>query len=72
MGKSLYEKDELIVASREYAQYANDKSGYINLMKLFEHQNQMFIDSDHYTDKGHEMIANKVYEAIQRVIHDLR
>lgn len=68
--KSLYEKEMYAVGSREFSELADDESEYINLMRIFEHQDEMFFDTCHYTDKGHEVIANKVYELIKPVIVD--
>lgn len=66
--KSLYEVEEHIVGAQDFAQLANDESDYINLMRLFEQRDEMYFDGCHYTDKAHEVIANKVYEAIMSVI----
>lgn len=66
--KSLYEKEMYAVGSREFSELADDESEYINLMRIFEHQDEMFFDTCHYTDKGHEVIANKVYEVTKSVI----
>ena len=40
-------------------------------MRLFEHKDEMYIDSCHYTDRAQEIIADKVYEAIIPLIETL-
>lgn len=62
--KSLYELEEHIVGAQSFVQAEDDEHGYINLMKIFEHQEEMFFDMAHYTDKAHEIIANIIYENI--------
>ena len=54
-----------------FSQLANDEEGYINLMRLFEHQDEMFFDLCHYTEKGHKIIADIVYETIKPTIMEL-
>lgn len=63
--KSLYEQEDAIVGAKEFAQSAVEEGGgYINLMRLFEHQDNMYFDVCHYTNKAHEMLAEIVYEKI--------
>lgn len=62
--KSLYEQERRINGAREFAQLANDQEGYINLMRLFEHHDEMYFDICHYTDKAHAIIAERVYDSI--------
>ncbi len=69
--KSVYESEVHIAGSINFAQSAGDENGYINLMNLFEHHNEMFFDTCHYTDKAHKIIANKVYDTITPVIQSL-
>lgn len=52
-------------------QSVNDENNYINLLQLFEHQEEMSFDACHYTDKAHEIIADKVYEMLIPVIQKL-
>ena len=63
--KSLYEQEDTMVGAREFAQSAtNVEAGYINLMRLFEHQDNMYFDVCHYTNKAQEKLAEMVYEKI--------
>lgn len=66
--KSLYELEEHMVGAEEFAQFACDGEGYINLMHLFNQQDEMYFDVCHYTDKAHEVIADIVYKEIQSEI----
>lgn len=69
--KSLYEFDSRIIGARSFIQMNDDKSEYINLMKLFEHQDGMYMDMAHYTDTAHEIIANRVLEEIIPIIGEI-
>lgn len=69
--KTLYEMDDRSEGARLFSQLANDEEGYINFMRLFEHQDEMFFDLCHYTEKGHEIIADIVYETIKPTIMEL-
>ncbi len=62
--KSVFEGERTIIGKSGFACYVNDKDGYVNLMRLFEHQEGMYMDACHYTDKANQIIANKVYEVI--------
>ncbi len=66
--KSLYEREVHRDADKDFAEYVNDESDYINLVHLFEQRDEMFLDVCHYTDKGHEAIANVVYDTIMPAI----
>lgn len=70
--KSLYEFDNRIVAARDFAQRAVTEYKCINLMNMFEHQDDMFIDAVHYTDKAHQKIANKVYDIIEPILLEIQ
>lgn len=52
-------------------QSVDDGNDYVNLLQLFEHQEEMSFDACHYTDKAHEIIADKVYETLMPVIQAL-
>ena len=69
--KSLYEMDTRIVGAKDFSNCANNDDGYFNLMRLFEHKDDMFFDICHYTDRGHKIIADKVYEIIKPTIMEL-
>lgn len=69
--KSLYEQERRIDGAKDFAQLANDKDIYVNLMNLFEHQDEMYFDICHYTNKAHEIIADKVYEVILPTLLEL-
>lgn len=62
--KSLYESETHIEGAKDFSQLAGNSPDYTNLMQLFEHQDDMFFDICHYTDKAHKIIADKVYETI--------
>lgn len=70
--KTVYERDRDCVGARDFEQSSCDGDDYINIMKLFEGRNEMYFDRAHYTDKGHEMIASKVYETIISTIQALK
>ncbi len=70
--KSLYEREVHRHAYKDFAEYVNDESDYINLMDLFNQKDEMFLDVCHYTDKGHEAIANAVYNTIMPTIQILK
>lgn len=69
--KTVYEMDGRNVGAKEFSQWASDEDGYVNLLRLFENQDEMFFDLCHYTEKGHEVIADKVYETIKPTIMEL-
>lgn len=66
--KSLYEMEEFIDGVGDFIQSSVEGNDYINLMHIFEHQNDMYFDVCHYTNKAHEIIAEKVYEMIMPII----
>lgn len=69
--KTVYEMDGRSEGAKEFSEKANNEEGYVNLLRLFEHQDEMFFDLCHYTEKGHEVIADKVYETIKPAIAEL-
>lgn len=72
--KSLYEQEESILGSEDFVEHLSsdkDDSNYINLLNLFEHQNDMFHDICHYTDRANEIIADNVYDVIFPIIGKL-
>lgn len=69
--KSLYEFDNRIIGAKSFIQMNNNEGDYINLMRLFEHQDGMYLDMAHYTDTAHEVIAGKVFEEIMPVIQGM-
>lgn len=66
--KSLYEKESSIEGAKEFKNSASSNEDYINLINLFDHQDEMYFDVCHYTGKAHETIANKIFETILPVI----
>lgn len=64
--KSLYEQEETMTGAMEFAKSVTNRKGeeYIDLMRLFEHQDNMYLDVCHYTNKAHEILAEIVYETI--------
>lgn len=70
--KSLYESERHIIGAKSFSEFANDESGYINLMRLFEHKEGMYLDMCHYTDKAQNIIAEKVYDIIVHKIRKLK
>ena len=69
--KALYEDDGDIEGGSDFRQFSGVENGYINFMQLFEHQNEMYFDICHYTQKGHTILADKVYEVIMPEIQNL-
>ena len=45
---------------------------YINLMRLFEHRDEMYFDVCHYTDKAHEILADQVLKTIMQEVKKLK
>lgn len=70
--KSLYEQERRIVGAEEFKQLANNEEGYINLMHLFDHQEDMYIDFCHHSDKGHTVITDMVIKEIMPVLLTLK
>lgn len=66
--KSLFEDERRLKGSSEFARFVNEADGYINLMRLFEHLDEMYIDEVHYSSSGHEAIAREVYDTIMPAI----
>lgn len=68
--KSLYEREAAAEGAKEFKNSAcnSNSEDYINLMSLFEHQDGMYLDACHYTDKAHEILATKIYESIMPII----
>lgn len=62
--KSLFEEEGRLVEDNKAINSAPYNYEYINLMRLFEHQEEMYIDATHYSDKGHEAIAEEVFKTI--------
>lgn len=69
--KSTYEIEEHILGAKDFVQFASNEGEYINLMHIFEHQNEMYFDMCHYTDRANEIIADKVYETILPTIRSV-
>ncbi len=69
--KSRYELEGHAEASRDFMEHAKSCDDYRNLMQLFEHQDEMYIDMVHYTDLAHEAIADKVYETVMPAIQNM-
>lgn len=69
--KSVYEVEHALIGAADYSKYACSNDEYINLMSLFAHQKERYVDHAHYTDQAHEIIADKVYEAIAPVIQKI-
>ena len=69
--KSLYEQEGHIKGVKEFAGFVNNEDDYVNLMRIFEHQDEMYFDICHYTEKAHDVIADKVWEVIKPVIQNL-
>lgn len=70
--KSLYEQEEHKEGAKEFAGNAESGRGYINMLRLFERQHEMFFDACHYTDKAHEILADKIQEIIMPAIQRLQ
>ena len=70
--KSVYEVENAIIGAWNFVESTHGSDVYINLMQLFEHQEERYIDLAHYTDSAHEIIADKVYEAILPIMHNVR
>lgn len=69
---SVYGQERRITGAHDFSQLANDQDDYINLMRLFEHQDDMFYDVCHYTNKANRVIADRVYEEIIPVVEKIR
>lgn len=69
--KSFFERQRHMPGAKDFLKYADECSDYINFMTLFEHQEGMFFDMCHYTNKANEIIASKVYETILPMVCNL-
>lgn len=69
--KSVYELENHIVDVEKFSESVNDEEAYINFMRIFENQDEMYMDRCHYTGAGHEIIATKVYEVILPTIQGM-
>lgn len=69
--KYLYELENVIMGANEFGQFASERKDEFNLMRLFEHQDEMFYDMAHYTNKAHEIIADKVYDKMWPIIQNI-
>ena len=69
--KRLYEQERRMEGAACFRELARDGEDYIKLMNLFEHQDDMFFDLCHYTDRAQEIIADKVCEVIEPVLYAL-
>ncbi|MDE7314178.1 MAG: SGNH/GDSL hydrolase family protein [Mucispirillum sp.] len=66
---SLFGDEKTSPALEVFRRFADREDCYRNIMPLFEHQNEMYFDICHYTDKAHNIIADKVCSII---LSDLR
>jgi hypothetical protein len=55
------------VGAKNFYESMCDDSIYINLLDLFFHQNNMFIDLSHYSEEGNSIIAKRIYEEIIKI-----
>ena len=62
--ESLFFLFDAEMTGSSFEQNATSDDFYINLLKLFRHKKGKFIDFCHYSDEGHEEIAQKVCSAI--------
>jgi hypothetical protein len=69
--KSIFERQERIDGANSFTSHSDNEVGYINIMRIFEHQDDMFFDNCHYTDNAHEIIADKVFETIVPTIKSM-
>ncbi len=70
--KSVYELEEHMEGVKSFAGFSGESNTYVNLMRLFEHQDEMYFDMCHYTDKGHKIIAERVLEVIKPALLRLK
>ncbi len=66
--KSLYEQERRISGAVDFETLAGDGKGYINLLDLFEHQDDMYFDLCHYTSRAQERISEEVCAVIEPVL----
>lgn len=66
--KSWFVRERVLEGAGEFARRADDKQGYINLMRIFEHRPGMYMDAVHYTDRACEEIALKVWDSLRPVL----
>lgn len=67
----LNEEEESIVVNKEYLENANTNDIYINLIDLFHNQPEMFIDNCHYSDKGADILSDKVLKIIMPTVKEI-
>lgn len=69
--KSVFELENHLKAVDDFKKLAGDGGDYLNLMRMFEHSDEMYLDMAHYSDKANAMIADKIYETLMPVIERL-
>ena len=70
--RALYEQEKHKMGAEEFMYHAEYADEYINLMRLFEHQDEMYFDVCHYTDKAHEILADQVHKTIIQEVKKLK
>jgi len=69
--KSWYEFPTRKQGVKEFLERANDNDGYVNLLKLFWGQDDMYFDPAHYTEKANKVLADIVLQEIMPEIKKL-
>lgn len=72
--RAIFERERGKRGAVEFGSLANEEDGYINLMRMFEHTEGMFVDAVHYSDEANKYLASKVCEIlmpeIERIIKE--
>lgn len=60
----MFEYEETKEGAKSFHDNSKDDDFYLNLMKIFENEENMYIDPGHYNEKANEIIAEKIFNII--------
>lgn len=69
--KSYFDMEVHHIGCKAFAQFSSENEEYINLLHLFDHQEEMYIDPCHYTETAHTIIADQVFQVLLSLIKSL-
>lgn len=62
----MFEDEETINGVKSFHDNATETDFYLNLMRIFENEENMYIDSAHYSEQANKIIAERIaYEVLQ-------
>lgn len=63
---TVFHDDIFESGATQFRENAKEDDFYINWLTLFDDEPNMYIDTYHYSQRGHEIIADKVYELLKQ------